>query len=96
MENKIVLFGKEYELKLTRGGKDFTSNTLAASAKIVDNDDGFSANFDLILQPKGDALERLESKFIEAVKNGFNEEMNALKEKQEQARQGASSEKKVN
>jgi hypothetical protein len=82
MENKIVLLGKEYELQFTRGVKDITSGTLVGVLRVKENEDNLNANFEVSIRPAGEKILELEPKFIQAVEDGFKQEMDKLKQKE--------------
>lgn len=92
---KLILFGKEYPMKMTRGVKDITSGTLIARCVIESNDDNLAAEFDLQARPVGEKVLEFEPKFIEAVQSDYKAELDAIKAKTEKARAEANAAKVV-
>ena len=87
-ESKLVLFGKEYPLKIVNGGKLFTQGVAFGEALVKENDD--KLNVKLQFEMKVIEGNKDHAKFISqlelAAKEEFKTQMDALKAKQEAAK----------
>jgi hypothetical protein len=87
-ECKLVLFGKDYPIKIVNGGKLFLQNMAFGEAIPLENPDNLNTKvqFEMKIIEGNESHEEFVSQLDAACKAEFNGQMEALKAKQEAAK----------
>jgi hypothetical protein len=91
MENKLVLFGKEYKLELANGLKDVNTGILIVDLIIAENEDkaGTSQAIRVQIRPSDETYAEYEKVFSETIRADYAKRLEEIKQKEVAAKAAA-------